>query len=305
MLSQHTTYQRRNNKQGTEMLREAKREVKAKVQESYQWRDWERRERIEALTSSTVKADATEATRLRCLQKAEALKNLFDKLRRLRLAREKVGFTRLEIPATFDEDPYQCDDWQKIDVTTEILRHLRDRNRRQFGQAHGTPFTVPPLNDDLGFLGENKSAEEILNGEYSTNGLDANVSTVLKHLKQTEAIASMQKFPTITKDEFREKLKIWWETTIRTSLSGLHLRHYKALLAKHAFSFIPDDKDEDHQRERKELDCMQADLLHVHLSLLNYALRWGYSYSRWQQVANTIIFKEPGNIRIHRTRVIH
>jgi hypothetical protein len=140
---------------------------------------------------------------------------------------------------------------------------------------------VPPLSDDLGFLGQSKSADDILNGEYSTNGLDDNVSILLKHLKQTEAIAPMQKSPTITKDEFIEKLKIWRETTT-TSPSGLHLGHYKALLAKHTFSFIPEDEDEDHQREREELDRMQADLLDVHLSLLNYALRRGYSYSRWQ-----------------------
>lgn len=42
-----------------------------------------------------------------------------------------------------------------------------------------------------------------------------------------------------------------------------------------------------------------------HLQLLNCALQRGHSFSRWPHVANTIIFKEPGNIWIHRTRVIH
>ena len=50
---------------------------------------------------------------------------------------------------------------------------------------------------------------------------------------------------------------------------------------------------------------MQAELADIHLRLLNYALQRGYSYSRWHKVANTIISKEPGNIRINRTRVIH
>jgi hypothetical protein len=31
----------------------------------------------------------------------------------------------------------------------------------------------------------------------------------------------------------------------------------------------------------------------------------GYSYRRWQKIANTILFKDPNNVRIHRTRVIH
>ena len=31
----------------------------------------------------------------------------------------------------------------------------------------------------------------------------------------------------------------------------------------------------------------------------------GYSYSRWKVIANSQILKEPGNLKIHRTRVIH
>jgi hypothetical protein len=50
---------------------------------------------------------------------------------------------------------------------------------------------------------------------------------------------------------------------------------------------------------------MQTDLFQLHLRLINYALQRGYSYRRWQKVASCIQFKEPGNIRIHRNRVIH
>jgi hypothetical protein len=142
------------------MLREAKCEVKEIVQESFQRRDRERRKRIETLEATNIKTDADEAKRLRKLQKGEAIKNLFDKLRRLRITREKTGVNRLEIPTNPDDDPYQCEDWQQIDVPTEILAQLRQRNRRHFGQAHGTPFTVPPLSEDLGFLGQSKAVED-------------------------------------------------------------------------------------------------------------------------------------------------
>jgi hypothetical protein len=50
---------------------------------------------------------------------------------------------------------------------------------------------------------------------------------------------------------------------------------------------------------------MQNDLRTLHLTLLNYALERGYSYKRWQTIANTILFKDPDNVRLHRTRVIH
>ena len=50
---------------------------------------------------------------------------------------------------------------------------------------------------------------------------------------------------------------------------------------------------------------MQQEMLDLHLTLLNYALQRGYAYTRWKKVANTILFKDPGVIKIHRTRVIH
>ena len=50
--------------------------------------------------------------------------------------------------------------------------------------------------------------------------------------------------PTITEDDFRGKLQAWRETTT-TSPSGLHLGHYKALFAKHSFSHIPEEEDEE------------------------------------------------------------
>jgi hypothetical protein len=68
---------------------------------------------------------------------------------------------------------------------------------------------------------------------------------------------------------------------------------------------MPEDEDDEHRQNRERLNLMQQELLHVHLALLNYALTRGYSYDRWKKVANTILFKDPGVIKIHRTRVIH
>ena len=59
------------------------------------------------------------------------------------------------------------------------------------------------------------------------------------------------------------------------------------------------------QSDKAEVDRMQRELLLLHLRMIYYALARGYSYRRWQTVANSTIFKEPGNIKIHRTRVIH
>jgi hypothetical protein len=134
--------------------------------------------------------------------------------------------------------------------------------------------------------------------------MHGNIRLLLEHLKQSTEIATMEYTALITEDEKRNKLKVWRESTA-TSPSGLHLGHYEVLIANHQFSNIPEDEDDEHKANREELNSIQADLFQLQLSLINYALQRGYSYRRWQKVANSILFKEPGNIRIHRTRVFH
>jgi hypothetical protein len=78
------------------------------------------------------------------MQKAEALNQLFAKLRRLRMIQERQGVTRIEIPTDMTVDPKKCDSWRQIDIPTQVLYHLRARNQKHFGpQAQGTPFTIP------------------------------------------------------------------------------------------------------------------------------------------------------------------
>jgi hypothetical protein len=130
-------------------------------------------------------------------------------------------------------------------------------------------------------------------------------------------ISSLTTYPTVSLDEFQGKIDAWRESTT-TSSSGMHLGHYKALFAKHKYSHVPpldnlafhqdDDQTQEHIRFlalKAEYDDMQQSMAALHLSMINYALERGYSYTRWQRIANTTLFKDPGNIKIHRTRVIH
>ena len=57
--------------------------------------------------------------------------------------------------------------------------------------------------------------------------------------------------------------------------------------------------------KRDEYNHIQQSLLRLHLTMINYALKRGYTYTRWKNVANTILFKDKDNVKIHRTRVIH
>jgi hypothetical protein len=184
-----------------------------------------------------------------------------------------------------------------------LLTHLQKRNREHFGQAHRTPFTVPPLSIELGFCGDGPASASILNGTYNNTVLESNVALLVQHLQQMDEMAAIQTYPTISTEEYTSKLKIWTEST-STSPSELHLGHYKALIARHKYSAV-NPEDTELMAKKIEWNWMQEQLLDLHVRMLNYALERGYSYCRWRIVANTILFKDKDNVRIHRTRVIH
>lgn len=213
--------------------------------------------------------------------------------------------SRIEIPLHPEQDPKTCTKWQQDNVPTEVIKYLRRRNQKLFGQAAGTPLTVPPLSQELGCSGDGEYAEQILTGNYQfPAGYDKNIKTLIKHLRISDELKQLRVFPTLNERDYIGKLKDWRESTV-TSPSRMHLGHHNAMIAKHSYSHIPEDEHEEHKTLREEMDYKQSEILRVHLTLMNYALERGYSYRRWQTVANSVLFKEPGNIRIHRTRTIH
>ncbi len=187
--------------------------------------------------------------------------------------------TCIKIPLSPTADPKTCTDWVQIDVPEDVVFHLRERKRRHFGhfgQAAGSPFTVPPLSSQLGYDAQSDTAEAVLQGEYQYNyGNDPNVLLLLQHLKRTAEIEQLQVDATLSEKEFCGKLSAWREST-STSPSGLHLGHYKALTSRHRYSNILEDKDDEHRQNRDRLNHMQREMLDLHLTLVNYALARGY-----------------------------
>ena len=213
-------------------LRTAQKEVRNIVSTSFQRRDKERNEKIRSLEESMATADKAHAALLRRLRRAELIKRLFDKLKTLRARGHQSGVTRIEIPLHPNEDPKTCDDWQTIDVPDEIVHHIQARNRKHFGQAHGTPFTCEPLKTEMGFCGDGPGSEALLQGQYHSHPLSPQIQLLLHHLKLTDEMAQLCSFPTILHEEFVGKLKAWRESTT-TSPPGMHLGHYKSLIARH------------------------------------------------------------------------
>ena len=48
-----------------------------------------------------------------------------------------------------------------ISSPSEIEYYLQQRNRRHFGQAQGTPFTIPPLSSHINWNADTDTAAEI------------------------------------------------------------------------------------------------------------------------------------------------
>ena len=53
------------------------------------------------------------------------------------------------------------------------------------------------------------------------------------------------------------------------------------------------------------MNTQQKQLVNWQVRLINLAIRNGYSFNRWKYVANVMILNEPGNVKIHRLRIIH
>ena len=102
----------------------------------------------------------------------------------------------------------------------------------------------------------------------------------------------------ITADNFKGKMKKWRESTT-TSPSGRHLGRYKALLTNLKHTTTEDNTPTPPYNEQQKF------IVAAIVAIINYCIRNNYTLSRWKTVVNTMIFKESGNYKIHRLRVIH
>ena len=211
----------------TQLLKQAKKnELTSIVIQSYQQREQEHKQQIKLFSSSMEQSDMEEGIRLRHLQKAEITNQLVTKLRSLQQLQEKTGVSQIEVPSPGEADPKECNTWVQLDIPDKVAKHLLTRNRKKFGQAAGTPFTVHSLSTHLGFDGQGEAAGE-----------DPNVVALMKYIQQIARAQTMTLQPTITEKASTAKLKVWRESTA-TSPSGLHRGHYKAIVKGLVYSIV-------------------------------------------------------------------
>ena len=79
--------------------------------------------------------------------------------------------------------PQTASTWRKVDMPKEILHYLTVRNRRYFGQAHNTPFTVPLLSQYFDWAANSPMPGAVLRGQFTDTELTDLQQLFLKHCK--------------------------------------------------------------------------------------------------------------------------
>jgi hypothetical protein len=290
-----------------DLLNSIKQELTAATDDSFELRENELRNKI-----NQKHAPGSEAyvTRLRAIKKSEATRKAWQTLNFLKNGSDThQSLNRIDIPATWPaphdqhdtqdiQDPKTCTSWRTVTNPDEIDHFIRMRNRGHFGQAKGTPFTELPLSESINWAADTSTAEDILRGHSQLDDIQS-IPQCQALLDACQAASQLDSLPAyITPDEFKGKLKVWREMTT-TSPSGRHLGRYKSLLTK------LDKPDEQTGYITTEYRQKQSFIIHSIVSIINYCIRHNHILNRWRTIINTMIFKETGNYKIHRLRVIH
>jgi hypothetical protein len=187
----------------------------------------------------------------------------------------------------------------------QIAKHIADFNMGHFTQADHTPFskfryfrTHIDNNSNVEFE-ESWSEQQYKQNAHLLNNVPKDIRiNAEKFLKNISTYPQATVKDIITLEDWTRKIKKWKEKTT-TSPSGLHLGHYKALLAPHTLSYDDDSK------ERAELEHQQEAVLKTYMTLLNISLQSAIPFERWKNVHSICLFKDEDNRFVSRIRNIH
>lgn len=289
-------------------LQEARLRLQETTQQQFNVRQAELQQTIQ---SADADNDRPRAQRLSAIKKAESGQKTYNILKAMKNKSTGTQYLdRVEIPQSWPppdhpveslaelEDPKTCKEWRLVTAPNEVEYYLMLRNRLHFGQAQGTPFTQPPLQNDFDWPASSAAAERALNGSYYQTLSTPQCTELLAACKARTNLDSITHEMTLA--EFRGKIRSWRESTT-TSPSGRHLGRYKALFK----DMVEDENSDGSDSQAPNLATQQESIARLKLSLMNYCIRNTYVLERWKTVVNVMIFKEHSNFKIHRLRIIH
>jgi hypothetical protein len=207
--------------------------------------------------------------------------------------REAGGLSYILVPENFsiDQFPYEpssIQNWEAIHDQDLVQRYIQQRNLIHFGQAHGTPFTSPPL-QEINWQSNSKAAQEILSGAIPIHFMtdNKNVEKILQYMANRENLPQIDTH--INKEQVGQGFRRWHENT-STSPSGCHLglRRISSIASEDAV-----------------IEEIRNDILQVQTDIINLPLANGFSPNRWKTVVNAMLEKITGKPMLHKLRVIH
>eukprot|EP00957_Ditylum_brightwellii_P011788 889465-Ditylum_brightwellii.AAC.1 len=96
--------------------------------------------------------------------------------------------------------------WKTVEIPKEIVTYLKLCNRLHFGQAQGTPFTMPPLSVEFDWAENSVTSELVLEGNYSNLEVDVLQHKLLEHCKKEHNAMIIGE--AVTTEEWKEKIRV-------------------------------------------------------------------------------------------------
>jgi hypothetical protein len=229
-----------------------------------------------------------------CIQQAQERQQNFRRLRSIIKPTQSGGLSYIIVPKDFSPDQYPYDpdnvrEWEQVHDANNLQEYIQQRNITHFGQAHGTPFTISPLAEQINWSATNKAAEELIHGMVPLELLSDNIYTnkVLEYIAKRDQLLTINTY--MTREQVSTGLKKWREDT-STSPSGCHL----GLRRIPAFS-----------SPINEIEARRGRIQQIQADIINIPIGMGFSPSRWQTIVNAMLEKIAVKPLLHKLCVIH
>jgi hypothetical protein len=230
------------------------------------------------------------ASQIQHLLKRENLHLMFRKIKHILKLVAQQGLSRIDVPDTSvitaaHGDPSNPKDWKGPWVTltkpTAITEVVESINRKQYHQAHVTPFGSGPVAEASGRKGDTPLAEALLQGKVPQSLQEIHIMPETRSILNTLATPypSVQEGSGhIRQDDFVAAYSVSKEAT-SSSPSGRHIGHYKAA-------------------------AQDPTLVQLQSCMMSFPFVHGFAPDRWKRVTDIILEKERGNSRCHCLRIL-
>jgi hypothetical protein len=121
----------------------------------------------------------------------------------------------------YPKDIEKAKAWKMVHKHNELQNYLIQQNKKHFSQAHGTPFTIPPLSQ-LSWGADDKLSQTLLNGNVpeELHSQNKHTKAILQYIANRKQLPDIELY--ISPEEVARGFRRWRETT-STSPSGCHL----------------------------------------------------------------------------------